>query len=141
MLGKRIEKDLEQRDLLKAISRLEGAIRCNPLDKDLNCQLANLYFKNNDLVKAGKLWYLNLTQSESELVAVKSFTNSLGNDPTLILRKLLNRQFFRLNLLEEFQLEKLATLLEAVRKKEEKMPRFLYSLDSHIKGRKRKYSR
>lgn len=134
-LFKRVKRNLQHGDLRKAISRLEGALYCNPLDKELNNNLANLYFQNHDLVKAGKHWYLDANLNEKELTAIMSFTNSLGNDPTLILKKLITKQFYKLNFLEDFQLDRLKNLLNGVKMKERELPKFLRSLDNHIQRR------
>jgi hypothetical protein len=137
LLFMRIEKDLETGDLKMAISRLEGALFGNPLDPDLNDKIADLYLKDGSAAKAGKHLYLKPDKSEMEIAAVQEFERRVGRDPTLMLKKLINKQFFRFTMLDDFQMEQLAYLIEETKKKRGLVPKFLRSLDDYIQRRNR----
>lgn len=132
-----MEADLKAGDIGKAIKRLEGALEYLPLDKALNIRLADLHFQNNDLIRAGKHYYLHGLGSDKEQTAIRAFQQSLGNDPILILRKVAHKH---MTLLEDNQIEILSDLLDEVKAKHDPLPRFLWSLNDHISARKRGHS-
>jgi len=131
----RIENDLQKGDLLKAINRLEGAMEYYSFDEALNYRLANLYLQNNDLIKAGRRFYLIEDKTEIEKHAVVLFEKSFGNDPTMLLKRLLKVKRYMLRELTDFQLTQLNRLLKQSQLREGKTPRFLFSLEAHIKKR------
>jgi len=134
-LESRIEKALEKGDVQAAINRLVGALEFKPLNQQLSNQLAGLYFQIDDLVKAGKYWYLKNDKGADEIKAVQEFEKSLGYDPILILRKIMANQSFATNQLSSFQLDILGVLLEIIKEEGKKMPRFLLVLERRVYSR------
>lgn len=131
-LESRIEKSLKKGDVQAAINRLVGALEFRPLNQQLNNQLAGLYFQIGDLVKAGKYWYLKNDKGADEIKAVQEFEKSLGYDPILILRRIMANQSFATNQLSGFQLDILSVLLERIKEKGKKTPRFLLVLERRV---------
>lgn len=136
-LFNRVEADLKAGDIAKATKRLEGAVKYWPLDKELNIRLADLHFQNNNLIKAGRYYYLHDKGSDNEQIAIMAFRRSLGNDPMLILRKIAHKRFLSMTLFDDNQIETLSDLLDQVKAKHDPLPRFLWSLNDHISARMR----
>lgn len=133
----RVEADLKKGNLQGAINRLQGALHCNPLNAGYNYKLATIFYWCNNSIKAGRYWYFRLNKNQLELEAVKSFERSLGDDPVLILKRLINQQFFRISLLNSFEIKLLRTLLERVRGRQATLPKFLNPLVMHLRKRER----
>jgi hypothetical protein len=132
----RVEADLQKGDLQKAVRRLEGSLYGDPLNRERSNRLADVYFQSNNLAKAGRYWYFKPNKSEIELSAVQAFKKSLGNDPILILKKLVNQSFLRISLLNNFEVEQLEILLRELRNRQKILPGFLMPLERHLRRRK-----
>lgn len=135
----KVEKDLQNGNIEKAIDRLFGALECRPLEKEILDKLTELLLSKNEYVKAGKLLVLKENKSESESLAVQRFKQSLGNDSTLILRKIVNANFFRLRELSPIQMKILAELLDNVNPNGHSSPKFLLSLERYLYKKNAKY--
>lgn len=137
-LQNKIEMDIYIGNINKAVLRLEGAIRGNLLNTEYSYRLAELYIQNKDFIKAGRHFYLKECKTETEKYAVLMFEKSLGRDPTLILKKIINKQFFKLSNLNDYQLSQLVNLLEKSKIKEKKTSKFLLTLDEFSQRNKSK---
>lgn len=131
----RVEADLSRRDHSMAVRRLEGYLKHDPLDAIVLDKIATIFDAYGLEERAGRYWYLHLQKKEHQTEAVKAFEKSLGNDPTLILKKLITKTRFSFSQLHEEQLLTLANLLNRVKNKEQTTPKFLRALESHLKKR------
>lgn len=128
----RVEKDLQYGNIEKAIDRLFGALECRPLEKEIRDKLTELLLAQDEYVKAGKLLILKEKRTEIESLAVQKFKQSLGNDSTLILRKIVTASFFRLRELSPNQLKLLSELLDDVNPNGHSSPKFLLDLERYL---------
>lgn len=129
----RVEHDLRRHRPLKAIARLEGARIWFGLDPELNQQLGDLYATQGNQLKAGRYWFLLPTLSEQHLPAIAAFQQSLGNDPVLILRKIIKSNNSEIKTLSPAQLAPLYRLLKVVKARQQPLPTFLQALDKNYR--------
>ena len=119
--------DITKRNLIKAVSRLEGALEYNPLNQFLHYFAGKIYWEMGDKVRAGKHFYLLQNTSPQELECVKLFEKSLGNDPVLILRKIYRRGM-RLTSLDRNSRERIKMLVNSAAESYVPLPRFIVGL-------------
>ena len=137
-LSERVESDLAKGDHTMAVRRLEGSLKHNPLDEVVLDKIASIFNAYGLKEKAGRYWYLREVKKEHQLEAVKSFEQSLGNDPTLILKTLITQTKYSFSRLRDDQLFILEELLKRVKQQEGTTPKFLRALESHIVKRQKK---
>lgn len=130
-LFERVEADLSKGNHSQAARRLEGYLKHDPLNTCVLDKLATIFYAYGLEERAGRYWYLLFPKNDHRLEAVKAFEKSLGNDPTLILKKLITQTNFAFSRLDNQQLKVLVDLLLSVKEKESATPKFLYALESH----------
>ena len=121
-----------------AVRRLEGSLKYNPLDEVVLDKIASIFNAHGLKERAGRYWYLREEKKQHQLEAVKAFEQSLGNDPSLILKTLITKTKFSFSRLSDDQLFILEELLKRVKQKEGTTPKFLRALESHIVKRQQK---
>lgn len=136
-LIERVETDLSNGDHKMAIRRMEGYLKHDPLDALVLDKISTIFNAYGLEARAGRYWYLQPDKKEHQMEAVKAFEESLGNDPTLILKKIITKTKFSFSRLNEQQLLILANLLTMVKEKGNITPKFLQALESHLKKRQR----
>lgn len=129
----RVDADLKNNDLNKAISRLESSLQSNILDPTYRKKLGNLYLLKNNLVKAGKYFYLSENKSETELKAIEVFKKKFGNDPILICKNIITKNHFSFSRLSNNQKDIFRDLLLDIHLKFGITPNFLKGLERHLK--------
>lgn len=81
----KIDTEIDQGNLGKARDRLQGLITSFPDDLSLRAKLAEIYWKLQEPVMAGRYWFLLEPETETMLIAIKEFEKRHGNDPLQIL--------------------------------------------------------
>ncbi len=129
----KVNQDLENNDLNKAISRLESSLQFNILDAAYRKKLGNLYLQKNNLIKAGKYFYLLENNSETEVKAIEAFEKCFGNDPILICKNIVTKSHFAFSILSNFEKNVFRNLLLDIHSKFGVTPNFLKGLERHLK--------
>lgn len=135
-LYKRIERDLTENKIEKAISRLEGFLERDTTNQEICNRAASLLLEINEPIRAGRYLYFKDIRNKDEDDAVTIFTKSLGNDPVLIARKMLSMSC-RTHNLSEYQKEKYRELIAEIEKNNLKIPNFLFGLSNYLKKNNR----
>ncbi len=81
----KVEDDIQQGDLGKAVGRLHGLIATYPDDLALREKLGSLYWRLQMPGMAGRYWYLVENKDENMQRACQGFEEAFGHDPVRIL--------------------------------------------------------
>ncbi|SFU45840.1 hypothetical protein SAMN05216480_10471 [Pustulibacterium marinum] len=129
---KRAEKDVLEGDIDKAISRYEGFFQYYSFNQNLHNKIAELYLHKDDKVSAGRYLFLKENLSETEMQCVRKFKKSCGNSSTIILKKLLPKENFRVKELTDYQKNKLKKLIDDSTKESGVTPNFLKGIKRYL---------
>jgi len=129
---KRAEKDMLDGDIDKAISRYEGFFRYYSTNQNLHNRIAELYIQKEDKIRAGRHLFLKENLSETEIQCVSRFEKSCGNSSTIILKKILPKENFRVKELNDYQKIKLKKLIDAATKESGITPNFLKGIKRYL---------
>jgi len=131
-LSKRIEKDLEKNDLQKAIARYQGFLKRFPLEQDFHDHLGVLYLQLNDKVRAGKHFYFKERPSTEEQECIFQFEKQFGFDQTIILKKFLPKEHFKISACEPGIKAIIKNKIEAIEQEKGQVPKFLIGVRNHL---------
>ncbi|WP_345221985.1 DUF6584 family protein [Hymenobacter koreensis] len=129
-LLKRVEYDISRGNTERAISRLESSMSW--FNTVTRRRLATLYMETGQLVRAGKYWYLLEHLTEAEQAAVAAFTQSVGNCPLGVCRKLTPQQFFSYHTLDYYAIQQYANLIDRIGARFGHVPNFLTAFKSQL---------
>lgn len=85
---RKVEYDIQNGSLGLARDRLHGLMMSYPDDLSLRVKLAEVYWKLQQPVMAGRYWYFVEMKSPEMKVAVQAFEKMQGHDPLRIMRAL-----------------------------------------------------
>ena len=85
---RKVEYDITNSNLGLARDRLHGLMMSYPDDLSLRVKLAEVYWKLQQPVMAGRYWYLVEEKSPEMEAAVQAFEKMQGHDPLRIIRAL-----------------------------------------------------
>ncbi|MGG0729448.1 DUF6584 family protein [Bacillus paramycoides] len=85
---KKIENDIENKNLGKARDRLHGLIATYPNELGFRKRLGDIYYTLQYPEMAGRYWYLEKDKTGVMHEACRQFEKSMGNDPYHIIRAL-----------------------------------------------------
>jgi hypothetical protein len=129
---KRAEKDVLNGDIDKAISRYEGFFQYYSTNQNQHNRIAELYIHKEDKVRAGRHLFLKENLSETEKQCVRRFEKSCGNSSTIILKKLLPKENFRVKELTDHQKIKLKKLVNDATRESGVTPNFLKGIKRYL---------
>lgn len=129
---RRAEKDLENGDLQKAISRYEGFFQYYPELQAMHNRVAALYIQAGDRIRAGRHLYLKEQLTDMEQECVQLFEKRYGNSPTILLKKRIAKQHFRIRDFDAYSQQKIKTLLEAAIVETGIIPNFLKGMKGYF---------
>ncbi|MGV3611331.1 MAG: DUF6584 family protein [Fluviicola sp.] len=107
----RAEKFQRKGYLKSAIVCYEGAMKNYWNAMELQHRLARLYYETGDQIKAGRYFYFKEHQTETEEACVRLFEQQFGNDPVLILRRLLNKDRQLIKKMDPYTKQKINELI------------------------------
>lgn len=128
----RVERDLTQNRVAKAISRYEGFLSYDYNNEIVHGNLARLYSQTGEIWNAGKhyLFKPNLTVEETkELLFFKS---SLGNSSINIFKAALPKDYSNIEGLSQEVILRLRDLINQSIQEDEQTPNFLKGLSNAI---------
>ena len=131
-LNQRVEKDLENKEIDKAISRYTGYLKFDPTSRSIHFNLANLYLLSGDRKKAGKHFYFKSAPNEIEKECIEAFCNSKGNDAILILKELISKENYKIKTLDHSTKLKLKELVDEATEQAGTTPNFLKGIKRHL---------
>lgn len=133
----KVNKKINTGNSLHAIKILEGFLHRHPYSKDIQSILGQLHFEQNNLINAGQYWYFVEHKDENQLLAVKEFERTHGNDPLHILKVLMKslnapniafstiyEKNYKIQLLDCYSVKELDRLLKLTIEKHKIIPHF-----------------
>ena len=128
----RAEKLLSKGYIKSAISCYEGSMNRYWDSQEIQSRLGKLHLETGDQVKAGRYFYFKENPAESELICIRLFEESFGNDPVLILKRLLNKERRPVSKLDLFTKQKLNELINEAVIQKGVVPAFLGGMKRHF---------
>ncbi len=131
-LYERVEKDLEQDNIRQAIDWCGGFLSQFPNEQDVHYKLAQLCLSANDKIQAGKHFYFKENPSTEEQECITAFENRYGFDDTIILKKFMPKENFKISACDDRIKELIKTKIDAIEKEKGFTPKFLLSARNHL---------
>jgi tetratricopeptide (TPR) repeat protein len=118
--------------LKSAVRCYEGFLKQHWSSPEIHERLGKLYYELGNNVKAGRYFYFKRELTESEAECVSLFEKSFGNDPVLILKRLLNKCCQPISELDSDTKQKLNDLLKEALRKNGFLPVFAQGMKRHF---------
>lgn len=128
----RAEKLSSNGFIKSAISCYEGALKSYWNAMEIQHRLGMLHLETGDQVKAGRYFYFKKDLTESELECVRLFEQRFGNDPVLILKRLLNKERQPASKLDMYTKQKLNDLINEAFLRNASVPIFARGMKRHF---------
>ncbi len=128
----RVSIDLNNGDIEKAISRYEGFFNTYPTNQNIHNKVAELYINQKEFLKAGKHLFFKEHLNLEEKQCVFEFEKSCGNSPTLILKKIIPKNNYKVRLLDYYAKIKLKNLIEQATIESNVTPNFLKGIRTYF---------
>ncbi len=129
----KIDQIIETEPSDVAIAKINGYLKLFYYNQNILDKLAELYYRNGNVVKAGQHWFFKENKNESEEMAVGRFKSAYGNDMKLVARKLIGHGFKSPKDLNEYTKDELFKILEEIVAKEGSIPDFAKNWYGHLK--------
>lgn len=131
LLIERVEKNLAEGEIEKAINRYEGFFKHHPEDQNIHNRVAELYLKTGNKIKAGRHLYFKEQLSEEELACVKAFEAWCGNSVRTA-KYVMYKDNFGFSKLNNYSQEKFRLLILAASEEVGMTPKFLQAYARHF---------
>lgn len=118
--------------LKSAVYCYEGFLKQHWSSPEIHERLGKLYYELGNNFKAGRYFYFKRELTESEAECVRLFEQSFGNDPVLILKRLLNKDRQPISELDSDIKRKLNDLLKEALRKNGFLPVFAQGMKRHF---------
>lgn len=128
----RTENDVSQGNIRQAITRYESYFSNHSENQIMHERVAKLYILVEEKAKAGKHLYFKELPTQLEKECIESFKKSLGNSPTLLLKKIINKNGFRIRKVNPYTRVEIKTLIAEAIKESNCTPNFLKGLKNHF---------
>lgn len=132
----RVENDLLKGDFRKAIDRYEGFFQLNSGNQNIHNKVAELYLELGDKIRAGRHFFFKENPSELEYDCIDQFKKSCGHSPTIILKKLIYKEHYRIKQLDNYTKLRLKDLINEATIESEITPNFLKGLKRYFDKKK-----
>jgi len=128
----RVEMDLNKGCIDKAINRYEGFFQYYSMNQRLHNEVAKLYIQKGDKIRAGRHLFFKENLTKIELECVNKFKQSCGNSSTIILKKRIAKENFRVKELSDYAKHKLKVLIKEASEESGKTPNFLKGFERYF---------
>ena len=118
--------------LESAVHCYEGFLKQHWNSPEIRLRLGTLYYELGNNVKAGRYFYFKKDPAESEALCIRMFRESFGNDPVLILKRLLNKGCQPISELDIDTKQKLNDLINEAILKNDFVPTFAKGIKRHL---------
>ena len=115
-----------------AINRYEGFFKTNPMSQEIHNKVSELYILTNDKVKAGHHLFFKQNPTKEETKCICEFKKAYGNSPTIILKKLIYKENFKVHEMSFQSKLKLKRILEEAEIESKITPNFLKGIKRYF---------